>query len=68
MSPYKPRTKSKELRVYGSLIARMELSSQDKQYYAYLEKGYQGELVFDQCTSKLHNDLYILNDLYLEHN
>jgi hypothetical protein len=68
MPHYKPRMKSKELRVLGSLNARMELSSKDKQHYAYLVKGYQGEVVFDQLTSKLENDLYVLNDLCLEHN
>jgi hypothetical protein len=52
----------------GSLNARIELSSEDKEYYASLEKGYMSELVFDQFTSMLHNDLYILNDLCLEHN
>ncbi|WP_257984378.1 nuclease-related domain-containing protein [Neobacillus cucumis] len=46
----------------------MELSSKDKQRYAYLEKGYEGELFFDRLTSKLQNDLYILDDLCLEHN
>lgn len=68
MPPYKKRLKSHELRALDSLNARMELSSKDKQHYAYLEKGYQGELVFDQLTSRLQNDLYILNDLCLEHN
>ncbi|MBV7509718.1 NERD domain-containing protein [Bacillus sp. sid0103] len=68
MQPYKPRLKSKELRILSALNARMELSSKDKQHYAYLEKGYKGEVVFDQLTSKLENDLYVLNDLCLEHN
>lgn len=67
MQPYKQRTKSKELRVLNSLDARMELSSKDKQHIANLEKGYKGEVVFDQLTSKLQNDLYIINDLGLEH-
>jgi len=68
MHPYKPRIKSKEYRTMISLNARMGLSSIDKQHYAYLEKGYQGEVAFDQLTSKLQNGLYILNDLCLEHN
>ncbi|MEH7549608.1 nuclease-related domain-containing protein [Neobacillus vireti] len=68
MPPYKQRLKSHELRALDSLNARMELSSTDKQHYANLEKGYQGELVFDELTSRLQNDLYILNDLCLEHN
>jgi hypothetical protein len=68
MPPYKKRMKSQELRTLSSLNARMELSSKDKQHLVYLEKGYQGEVIFDQLTSKLQNDLYILNDLCLEHN
>jgi DNA-directed RNA polymerase subunit RPC12/RpoP len=46
----------------------MELPSKDKKRLLYLEKGYQGEDIFDQLTVKLPNDLYILNDLYLEQN
>lgn len=68
MPPYKKRMKSQELRTLSSLNARMDLSSKDKQHLAYLEKGYQGEVIFDQLTSKLQNGLYILNDLCLEHN
>lgn len=64
----KSRMKTKELRILCSLNVRMELSSKDKQRLAYLEKGYQGEVFFDQLTSELKNDLQILNDLGLEHN
>jgi hypothetical protein len=46
----------------------MELSLEDKKRYLYLEKGYQGEVYFDQLTSKLTNDLYILNDLCFDTN
>ncbi|WP_331280796.1 hypothetical protein [Bacillus sp. UNC41MFS5] len=49
--------KTKELRILCSLNVRMELSSKDKQRLAYLEKGYQGEVFFDQLTSELKNDL-----------
>lgn len=68
MPPYKPRMKSKEFRILSSLNARMDLSSKDKQHYSYLEKGYLGEVIFDQLTEQLENDLYILNDLCLEMN
>ncbi|WP_251028526.1 nuclease-related domain-containing protein [Bacillus sp. ISL-18] len=68
MHPYKTRQKSKELRILSSLNARMGLLPKDKKHYDYQEKGYQGELLFDQLTSKLQDDLYILNDLCLEHN
>ncbi|WP_257148497.1 nuclease-related domain-containing protein [Bacillus sp. AFS073361] len=68
MPHYKSRVRSKELRVLSSLNVRMELPFKDKQRLAYLEKGYQGEVFFDQLTSELKNDLYILNDLSLEQN
>ncbi|WP_144555547.1 nuclease-related domain-containing protein [Bacillus sp. X1(2014)] len=68
MPHYKSRVRSKELRVLSSLNVRMELSFKEKQRHAYLEKGYQGEVFFDQLTSELKNDLYILNDLGLEQN
>ncbi len=44
----------------------MDLPSTDKQHYENLEKGYNGELLFDQLTLMLQNDLYILNDLCLQ--
>jgi hypothetical protein len=68
LPPYKPNMESKEYRILSSLNARMDLSSINKMHYSYLEKGYQGEIIFDQLTSKLQNDLYILNDLCLEQN
>lgn len=68
MPHYKSRERSKELRVLSSLNVRMGLSFKDKQRLAYLEKGYQGEVFFDQLTSELKNDLYVLNDLCLEQN
>ena len=68
MPTLKQRTKSKEYRILSFLNARMELPSKDKKRLSFLEKGYQGEKIFDQLTVKLQNDLYILNDLYLEQN
>lgn len=62
----KHRTKSYELIVLEILNGRMGLSSSDQKRIEYLEKGYQGELMFDQLTAKLRNDLYIINDLRLE--
>src|SRR5690349_19148334 len=64
----KPRSVSHELKVMRSLKVRMNLSADDKKHYLNLEKGYQGELMFDQLTEKLQNDLYVLNDLCLEVN
>ncbi|MGG3564581.1 nuclease-related domain-containing protein [Neobacillus rhizosphaerae] len=64
----KPRYKSNELIIMKSLFMRTNLSPKDKKYYLKLEKGYQGEVMFDQYTSKLQNDLYFINDLCLDFN
>lgn len=68
MPHLKPRTKSKEYRILISLKARIDLTPKDKKHYSYLEKGYLGEVIFDQLTEQLQNDLYIINDLCLEMN
>ncbi|MFF2447673.1 NERD domain-containing protein [Neobacillus sp. NPDC058068] len=65
---YKPRIESTELIKFRFLNPRMTLSSKAKKRYLNLEKGYQGEVMFDQLTEELQNDLYILNDLCLEYN
>ncbi|MBY0121952.1 nuclease-related domain-containing protein [Bacillus sp. S/N-304-OC-R1] len=64
----KPRSISNELVIMRSLNNRMELSEKDKRHYSNLEKGYQGELIFDQLTEKIQSDIYIINDLCLEYN
>jgi hypothetical protein len=64
----KPRYKSNELIIMKSLFMRTNLSAKDKKYYLKLEKGYQGEVMFDQYTSKLQNDLYFINDLCIDFN
>jgi ribosomal protein S27AE len=46
----------------------MDLSPNDLNHYLRLEKGYQGEVMFDQLTDKLENDIYILRNLCLEVN
>ncbi|WP_066063913.1 nuclease-related domain-containing protein [Neobacillus soli] len=66
--PLKPRSESKELIIMRFLNTRMVLSTKDKKRYSNLEKGYQGEVRFDQLTANLQNDLYIINDLCLEFN
>lgn len=68
MQLLKPRSVPLKLRVYRSLNARMELSPEEKKYYSNLEKGYQGEVMFDQLTAKLQNNLYVINDLLLDEN
>lgn len=64
----KSRTESEELLILKSLDARMILKDKDKQYFLSLQKGYDGELVFDSYTSSLTCDCYILNDLLLNLN
>ncbi|MFJ7727059.1 nuclease-related domain-containing protein [Neobacillus sp. NPDC097160] len=64
----KTRSEPTELIKLRFLNARMMLGPKEKRYYFNLEKGYQGEVMFDQLTQKLQNDLYIINDLRLESN
>ncbi|MDQ6596817.1 nuclease-related domain-containing protein [Bacillus salipaludis] len=68
MQLLKQRTESIELLVMRILNTRMELFLQDKRRYLNLEKGYQGEVIFDKLTVKLESDLYIINDLSLKVN
>ena len=65
---YKERKKPTELQVLESLNVRMELSEKEKQHYSNLQRGYEGEVMFDQMTEKLDCDCLILNDLLLESN
>jgi hypothetical protein len=64
----KARTVSHELSVMRSLNARMCLLPDGRKRYLKLEKGYQGEVMFDKLTAKLQNDLFVINDLGLEFN
>ncbi|WP_342430813.1 nuclease-related domain-containing protein [Neobacillus sp. FSL H8-0543] len=57
-----------ELIILRRLNNRMELTSEDKQMYLYLEKGYEGEVKFDLLTDQLQSDVLILRDLLLEVN
>jgi hypothetical protein len=63
----KDREPSKELLLFRSLSLRMKLSEKDLNYYSLLEKGYVGELLFDEHLSTLTNNFYLVNDLLLEH-
>lgn len=64
----KPRPESKELIIMRALNTRMDLSSKEKKYYFNLEKGYEGEVMFDQLTETIQSDMFIINDLCLESN
>ncbi|MBS4201490.1 NERD domain-containing protein [Bacillus sp. FJAT-49732] len=64
----KSRTESNELQVYKLLDKRKVLSIDDAVHYARLEKGYQGELSFDERVGGISKDWLVLNDLQLESN
>lgn len=68
MDTLKHRIEPVELRLMRSLNTRMKLPSKDKKNYLNKEKGYQGELMFDEWTAKLSNNFIILNDVLLENN
>jgi hypothetical protein len=62
----KPRSVSYELMVLRILNARIDLSEKDKLDLLNLEKGFEGELMFDSLTEKLQEERFILNDLLLK--
>lgn len=64
----KARFVSHELHVYRQLDARLELDEKNKDHYERLEKGYLGELMFDQFTDRMGEERYFLKDLLLEAN
>lgn len=64
----KSRTMSMEMQLYLALGARMTLLEKEKQYLWNMEKGYEGECLFDTFTEKLEGDHLVLNDLLLKHN
>lgn len=64
----KTRAKPKELLVMKALEARMDLSIKQKQYFQALERGYDGEVLFDSLIEKLECECIILNDLLLNFN
>jgi hypothetical protein len=68
METVKVRSVPYELGVIRSLNIRTDLSKEEKKHYLNLEKGYQGEIMFDQLTAELQNDILVINDLCLEYN
>jgi len=65
---YKTRTESAELLILKSLNVRMELPEKDKLHYLSLQKGYDGEVMFDLLTGNLECECLILNDLLFKIN
>ncbi|WP_243355401.1 nuclease-related domain-containing protein [Bacillus litorisediminis] len=66
--PYKRRTETSELQILSFLNSRMSFSEKEKQFYYYLKKGVEGEVLFDSLTEKLQCDCIIINDLLLKLN
>lgn len=64
----KHRIKPNELVILEALQSRGSLSSDERQKYYSMKKGYEGEVQFDRMTEKLHSDCLILNDLLFEVN
>ncbi|WP_246017735.1 hypothetical protein [Mesobacillus subterraneus] len=64
----KERTEPMELLVLRHLKNRMELSAKDSFQLSSLEKGYAGEVMFDQMTENLAEERYIIDDLLLQVN
>jgi len=64
----KGRTESEELTAMRYLNKRLELTADERFRYSILEKGYEGEVKFDQLAESLHEEIYIINDLLLKVN
>jgi hypothetical protein len=65
----KQRYESLELLVYRILNQRMDLTPNQKNYYDHLEKGFEGEKLFDlYLEQNLTLDCHLLNYLLLECN
>jgi hypothetical protein len=66
---FKDRVERDELTILRLLNARMNLASDDKKNFYRLEKGFEGEKMFDLVTAKLPKDKFLtLNDLQLKAN
>lgn len=62
----KARGISVELQVFRCLKNRMVFTEKEKSYYTNLEKGYLGEIKFDELTKGLIDHCLIVNDLTLK--
>ncbi|WP_010097983.1 hypothetical protein [Ornithinibacillus scapharcae] len=55
-----------ELRLLRSLHTRMELAEKDRQYLSNLEKGYEGENLFDAIFNRFNNECIVLTIYYFK--
>lgn len=65
---HKPRTEPKKLTILRVLNSKMALPETERQHYYSLQKGYEGEVMFDEMTEHLQCECYIINDLRLKIN
>ncbi|MCH1624034.1 nuclease-related domain-containing protein [Fredinandcohnia quinoae] len=63
---YKPRHEPQELIILRYLQPRMKFTEKEQKYFSQLEKGYQGEILFDARLNDVRNDFLVLNDLLFE--
>lgn len=63
----KSRVESLELQILRMLNARMTLSPKEYSNYQYLEKGYEGEVIFDRWMEDVEKGFLVMNDLLLEY-
>lgn len=59
---------SKELKILRCLKLRASLTEKEENYYSNLEKGFEGELKFNDWLNVLTNDAILLNDLLFQIN
>ncbi|MDT8861958.1 NERD domain-containing protein [Alkalihalobacillus sp. MEB130] len=64
----KPRQELTELKILRSLHARMKFEAKEESYYQNLERGFAGELKFDEWLEPISADSIIITDLLLEWN
>lgn len=64
---YKPRREPIELKKLKVLNVRMTLTDKEKQHLSNLQKGFDGELQFDQLVNQLECECLKVNDLLLNH-
>ncbi len=65
--PYKDRSEPAELVIYRLLNERMNLMEKDKKNFINLQKGFEGEKLFDHWTEALQSNCLVINDLLLNY-
>lgn len=65
---YKLRTKPSEISILKSLYNRLQLPNPNQQTHFNLQKGYEGEIQFDNLMEALKCDCAVINDLLLKVN